>query len=241
RGHPRRPRHPHASLAPPALPAAAPGHALRTGRLPARPPRPAGRRVPAAGRGQREGDAMTTAPREPGGTDGEPRPGDGAAGEPAPGGGPAVPVFLYHAVMDDPPDWIAEFTVTPRQFAAHLDAVVDSGRTPATLSALAGHLARRAPLPPRPVPPTFRDGFRAHAGMDHPPDWIAEFTVTPRQFAAHLDAVVDSGRPPVTISALAGHLAGRAPLPPRPVLLTFDDGFADLPGPTAEALAARAL
>lgn len=118
---------------------------------------------------------MTTAPREPGGTDGEPRPGDGAAGEPAPGGGPAVPVFLYHAVMDDPPDWIAEFTVTPRQFAAHLDAVVDSGRTP------------------------------------------------------------------VTISALAGHLAGRAPLPPRPVLLTFDDGFADLPGPTAEALAARAL
>src|SRR5690606_41726072 len=44
RGHPRRPRHPHASLAPPALPAAAPGHALRTGRLPARPPRPAARR-----------------------------------------------------------------------------------------------------------------------------------------------------------------------------------------------------
>jgi hypothetical protein len=26
---------------------------------------------------------------------------------------PAIPVFLYHSVMDDPPDWIAEFTVTP--------------------------------------------------------------------------------------------------------------------------------
>ncbi|MGC3002640.1 polysaccharide deacetylase family protein [Streptomyces sp. G35A] len=77
--------------------------------------------------------------------------------------------------------------------------------------------------------------------MDDPPGWIAEFTVTPRAFAAHLDAVVDSGRTPVTISALADHLAGRAPLPPRPVLLTFDDGFADLPGPTAEALAERAL
>src|SRR5690606_25375481 len=74
-----------------------------------------------------------------------------------------------------------------------------------------------------------------------PPDWIAEFTVTPRQFAAHLNAVVDSGRTPVTISALAGHLAGRAPLPPRPVLFTFDDGFADLPGPTADALVMRAL
>ncbi|MFH8285438.1 polysaccharide deacetylase family protein [Streptomyces antibioticus] len=83
--------------------------------------------------------------------------------------------------------------------------------------------------------------FLYHAVMEDPPDWIAEFTVTPKQFGAHLDAVVDSGRTPVTISALADHLAGRAPLPARPVLLTFDDGFADLPGPTAEALAARDL
>ncbi|WP_461083558.1 polysaccharide deacetylase family protein [Streptomyces deserti] len=77
--------------------------------------------------------------------------------------------------------------------------------------------------------------------MEDPPAWIAEFTVTPRQFAAHLDAIVASGRTPVTIGTVADHLAGRAPLPPRPVLLTFDDGFADLPGPTAEALAERAL
>lgn len=83
--------------------------------------------------------------------------------------------------------------------------------------------------------------FLYHAVMDDPPAWIAEFTVTPKQFAAHLDVIVGSGRTPVTISALADCLAGRAPLPPRPVLLTFDDGFADLPGPTAEALAGRAL
>jgi peptidoglycan/xylan/chitin deacetylase (PgdA/CDA1 family) len=78
-------------------------------------------------------------------------------------GGPAIPVFLYHAVMDDPPDWIAEFTVTPRAFAAHLDAVVDSGRTPVTISALADHLAGRAPLPPRPVLLTFDDGYSSVA------------------------------------------------------------------------------
>ncbi|MER7897351.1 polysaccharide deacetylase family protein [Streptomyces sp. NPDC096046] len=83
--------------------------------------------------------------------------------------------------------------------------------------------------------------FLYHSVTDDPPDWIAEFTVTPKQFAAHLDAVVRSGRTPVTISTVADHLAGRAPLPPRPVLLTFDDGFADLPGATAEALAERAL
>lgn len=80
-----------------------------------------------------------------------------------------------------------------------------------------------------------------HAVMDDPPAWIAEFTLTPRDFSAHLDAVVASGRTPVTVGALAARLTGGAPLPPRPVVLTFDDGFADLPGPTAEALAERGL
>ncbi|MEU9864621.1 polysaccharide deacetylase family protein [Streptomyces sp. NPDC047971] len=80
-----------------------------------------------------------------------------------------------------------------------------------------------------------------HAVMDDPPAWIAEFTVTPKEFGAQLDAIVGSGRTPVTVGALADHFTRRAALPPRPVVLTFDDGFADLPGPTAEALAAREL
>ncbi len=83
--------------------------------------------------------------------------------------------------------------------------------------------------------------FLYHAVMDDPPEWIAEFTVAPRVFAEHLDAIADSGRTPVTISTFADGLAGRAPLPPRPVLLTFDEGFADLPGPTADGLAGRGL
>ncbi|MET9419137.1 polysaccharide deacetylase family protein [Streptomyces sp. NPDC006540] len=80
-----------------------------------------------------------------------------------------------------------------------------------------------------------------HAVMDDPPAWIAEFTVTPAQFGAHLDAVAASGRTPVTVGTLVDALTGGGPLPERPVVLTFDDGFADLPGPTAEALAGRCM
>ncbi|MER5771356.1 polysaccharide deacetylase family protein [Streptomyces sp. NPDC001985] len=80
-----------------------------------------------------------------------------------------------------------------------------------------------------------------HAVMDDPPDWIAEFTVAPKEFVAQLDAVVASGRTPITIGALIAGLTGTAPLPARPVVLTFDDGFADLPGHTAEELAEREL
>ena len=46
----------------------------------------------------------------------------------------AVPILLYHSVSDDPPDWIAPYTVTPSTFARHLDLVVDSGRPVMNLS-----------------------------------------------------------------------------------------------------------
>jgi peptidoglycan/xylan/chitin deacetylase (PgdA/CDA1 family) len=45
------------------------------------------------------------------------------------------------------------------------------------------------------------------------------------QFATHLDAVLASGRVPLTIGEIATGLRGERPLPERAVCITFDDGY----------------
>lgn len=51
--------------------------------------------------------------------------------------------------------------------------------------------------------------------------------VTAADFAADMEAVAESGRTPITASAYASWLYGDQPRPERPILITFDDGFAD--------------
>jgi peptidoglycan/xylan/chitin deacetylase (PgdA/CDA1 family) len=77
-----------------------------------------------------------------------------------------------------------------------------------------------------------------HAVATDPPSWIAPFTVSPATFSAHLDAVTSSDRQPLTVSGYAHGLCGKAALPPQPVVITVDDGFADFALP---ALAGRNL
>ena len=80
-----------------------------------------------------------------------------------------------------------------------------------------------------------------HSVDDDPASWIAPFTVSPATFRAHLDQVVASGRTPLTVSQFADGITGKAPLPDRAVLVTFDDGFADTLTAAAPALAERHL
>ncbi len=62
-----------------------------------------------------------------------------------------------------------------------------------------------------------------HAADDH------NYCVTPARFEAHLRALSDCGYEPVHIETFAAWLRGASvSLPPRPCVLTFDDGFADL-------------
>ena len=66
-----------------------------------------------------------------------------------------------------------------------------------------------------------------HSVSAEPADWIAPYAVTPDAFACHLQMIVASGRTAMTVSGLCAALAQQAPLPPRLVVISFDDGFAD--------------
>lgn len=53
------------------------------------------------------------------------------------------------------------------------------------------------------------------------------FSVSPERFAEHVDAIVRSGRTPMTMTAFANGLRGSRELPTRPCGVSFDDGFRD--------------
>jgi peptidoglycan/xylan/chitin deacetylase (PgdA/CDA1 family) len=55
--------------------------------------------------------------------------------------------------------------------------------------------------------------------------WEQRYCVEPRRFAAHMRALHDCGFRPCSIESYFAWITGRASLPARSFLLTFDDGF----------------
>ena len=80
-----------------------------------------------------------------------------------------------------------------------------------------------------------------HSVSADPPGWIAPFSVHPATFGAHLDEIVASGLVPLTMSQYVDGLQGTTSMPARPVLITFDDGFADFADQALPALTDRRL
>ncbi len=54
-----------------------------------------------------------------------------------------------------------------------------------------------------------------------------DLSVTPALFSAHLDRIVAEGYTTISLYDLTAHLAQGAPLPAKPLILTFDDGYRD--------------
>jgi peptidoglycan/xylan/chitin deacetylase (PgdA/CDA1 family) len=110
----------------------------------------------------------------------------------------SVPVFMYHSVADDPPPWIAPYTVSPGAFVEQLDRLSDSGRTVIPLSQLVDAMCDGAPLPPGPAVLTFDDGY---ADFHH--------TVFPELARRGL---------PATLYVTTGAVNGESSLPPADML-----------------------
>jgi peptidoglycan/xylan/chitin deacetylase (PgdA/CDA1 family) len=53
-------------------------------------------------------------------------------------------------------------------------------------------------------------------------------SVTPADFRAQMDWLDANGYNPIDLEDLRGYMAGRTQLPAKPIVLTFDDGYADL-------------
>ena len=54
-----------------------------------------------------------------------------------------------------------------------------------------------------------------------------DLSVPPELFAAHLDRLLAEGYTTISFYQLQAHLAQGAPLPEKPVIITFDDGYRD--------------
>ena len=118
--------------------------------------------------------------------------------------GYAVPVFLYHSVSEDPPAWIAPFTVSPRTFAEQLDRIAEAGLTVVPLRRLVAALRGGPTLPPRSAVLTFDDGFADFY-------WTVTPLLTDRELPATL--YVTTGAVHAPGAAARGSL-----LPPAPML-----------------------
>ena len=64
-----------------------------------------------------------------------------------------------------------------------------------------------------------------HAVAADPNGATRALSVTPEAFAAQMDVIADRGLTPLTTADLAARWRAGRPLPGRPVLITFDDGY----------------
>ncbi|TAN32589.1 polysaccharide deacetylase family protein [bacterium] len=60
-------------------------------------------------------------------------------------------------------------------------------------------------------------------------DWMGfKLSVSPADFHAQMDWLGANGYHPVDFNDLRAYFSGRQPLPSKPIVITFDDGYADL-------------
>jgi peptidoglycan/xylan/chitin deacetylase (PgdA/CDA1 family) len=84
-------------------------------------------------------------------------------------------------------------------------------------------------LNPAPFPQVHTQARQARVPVMMYHDILAEkqvfFDVTPEEFEKHLVMILEKGLTPISLEQLVTHLRTGLPLPEKPILLTFDDGY----------------
>jgi peptidoglycan/xylan/chitin deacetylase (PgdA/CDA1 family) len=127
-------------------------------------------------------------------------------------GTPAAPSTGSVAAAVRPVDLPVHFMTAPssdHEYFLSRHQVVPVGRRNITLPILMYHYIRK--------PPSMRN------------DWLGyKLSVSPADFATQMDWLSRNGFHPVDFNDVRAYFAGGQPLPTRPVVITFDDGYADL-------------
>lgn len=98
-----------------------------------------------------------------------------------------LPILLYHSVTDSPAPGLERFTVSPAQFAEHLDLLIDDDRPVLPLAQAASHISSGTPLPEGAVVVTVDDGLADFADHAWPELRTRGMAVTLYAVAGYLD------------------------------------------------------
>ena len=114
-----------------------------------------------------------------------------------------------HRVLIPVPAQDATAAASGREYFFTRLEVVPVGRRDITLPILMYHYVRN--------PPSMRDDLMGY-----------KLSVSPADFTVQMDWLTTHGYHPVDFNDVRAYFAGNEPLPASPVVITFDDGYADL-------------
>jgi len=145
----------------------------------------------------------------------------------------STPTATPTATATHTPTPTATYTPTPTPTATHTPTATWTPTATSTHTPTA--TATHTPTPLQPTPDGLQRRVRVpilmyHHVEDPPPDadiFRRDLSVPPAKFEAQLRYLEEQGYRSITLNDLALHLTVGKPLPPNPIILTFDDGYAD--------------
>jgi len=125
--------------------------------------------------------------------------------------------------------------LSPTLFSSYLPLIMQDILADTALPTIDSAEVPVSPMPPLPTPDAAIRVANVPILMYHylsvPPRgadiYRRDLSVSPNLFARHLDSMLEAGYQTISLYELTMHLTIGAPLPVKPVVITFDDGYLD--------------